>query len=290
MAVILLFAEKDNLAFDLAPKAFEIAKGLNMELSALVLGPDAQSRATKYFTFGVTKVYFSNIDLSGGFDCKMYAETLAQASKTTQADIVMCSASKRGRVIAAQLAQFLGAGCATNVLDVKVENGQPITVRYGLGGATMIAEQIESPKKVIAVLPQRFENTAAAATGQVIPIDIKPEKPTIIIVEKNERKREAVDIENAKVLVCVGKGLQKKEDLAFIHELATVVKGEVGCTREISSTLGWLAEDRLVGMSGKRCKPTLVFSIGVSGQNQYTAGIFGAKVSVAINNDTNAPI
>jgi formate hydrogenlyase subunit 4 len=56
MAGILLFAEKDSLAFDLAPKALEIAKGLNTELSALVLGPDAQARAAKYFAFGVSKV------------------------------------------------------------------------------------------------------------------------------------------------------------------------------------------------------------------------------------------
>jgi len=110
------------------------------------------------------------------------------------------------------------------------------------------------------------------------------------MVEKTERKREAVDIENAKILVCVGKGLKKKEDLSIIQEIATLVKGEVGCTREISSTLGWLAEDRLVGMSGKRCKPTLVFSLGISGQNQYTAGILGAKVSIAVNTDPNAPI
>ncbi|HXX59222.1 MAG TPA: electron transfer flavoprotein subunit alpha/FixB family protein [Dehalococcoidales bacterium] len=290
MGGILLYAEKDNLAFDLAPKALEMAKGLNVELSALVLGQDAQARAAKYFAYGVTKVYANNIDLSAVFDCKISADALAQAVKNIQADVVMCVASKRGRVVAAQLAQALGAACATNVLDVKIENGHPVTVRYGLGGATMIAEQMESAKKVIAVLPQRFENTAAAAAGQVIALDIKADKSALTMVEKAERKREAVDIENAKVLVCVGKGLKKKEDLTYIQEIASLVKGEVGCTREISSTLGWLAEDRLVGMSGKRCKPTLVFSLGISGQNQYTAGILNAKVSVAVNNDPNAPI
>ncbi|HXY75212.1 MAG TPA: electron transfer flavoprotein subunit alpha/FixB family protein [Dehalococcoidales bacterium] len=290
MGGILLFAEKDNLAFDLAPKALEIAKGTNTELSALVLGPNAQARAAKYFAFGVTKVYMNDIDINAVFDCKMSADILAQAAKTSQADVIMCSSSKRGRVVAAQLSQILGAGCATNVLDIKIVNGQPVTVRYGLGGATMITEQMESAKKVIAILPSRFENTAATVAGQVIPIELKAEKSAIQMVEKTERKREAVDIENAKILVCVGKGLKKKEDLSIIQEIATLVKGEVGCTREISSTLGWLAEDRLVGMSGKRCKPTLVFSLGISGQNQYTAGILGAKVSIAVNTDPNAPI
>ncbi len=92
------------------------------------------------------------------------------------------------------------------------------------------------------------------------------------------------------MLVCVGKGLKKEEDLAIIRDFARVVKAEIGCTREISSNRGWLTEDRLVGMSGKRCKPKVAFAIGVSGQNQFVAGIVGAKITVAVNTDANAPI
>jgi electron transfer flavoprotein alpha subunit len=46
----------------------------------------------------------------------------------------------------------------------------------------------------------------------------------------------------------------------------------------------------MVGISGKRCKPKLNVSIGVSGQIQHTVGIMGSKLIVAINKDREAPI
>jgi len=291
MPGILLFSEKDELALALAPKGVEVAQGLKTELSAVILGPNGRSRAAQYFSKGVARAYTSESELLTGFDARVYSQAIFQIAEVCQPELLLCVSTKRGREVAPRLAQMLDAACLTNVLDVRVENGRLITSRYGLGGATVISECLESPKKVIAVLPQSFEAARVEAiNGQVVPVELKLDKSTATVVERRERQRESVDIEKSNVLVCVGKGLKRKEDLELIRELAGVIGGEIGCTREISSNLGWLAEDRLVGMSGKRCKPGVVFSIGISGQNQYVAGISGARVSVAINNDANAPI
>jgi len=239
----------------------------------------------------VAKAYIGESELLTEFNSKVYSQAIFQIAEVCQPEILLCVSTKRGRELAPQLAQMLDAGCLTNVLDIQIKNGQPITSRYGLGGATVVSECLESPKKVIAVLPQSFETAPLKAiNGQIIPVELKLDKPVVTVIERRERLREAVDIDKSNVLICVGKGLKHKEDLGLIQKLASVIKGEVGCTREISSNLGWLTEDRLVGMSGKRCKPKVVFSIGISGQNQYVAGIIGSRVSVAINNDANAPI
>jgi electron transfer flavoprotein alpha subunit len=68
------------------------------------------------------------------------------------------------------------------------------------------------------------------------------------------------------------------------------LKAELGCTRALSSDFHWLSEDRMVGISGKRCKPKLHVSIGISGQIQHTVGIMSSKLIVAINKDKEAPI
>jgi electron transfer flavoprotein alpha subunit len=75
-----------------------------------------------------------------------------------------------------------------------------------------------------------------------------------------------------------------------MKELASLLRGELGCTRALSSDYHWISEDRMVGISGKRCKPTLDVSIGVSGQIQHTVGIMTSKLIVAINKDKEAPI
>lgn len=291
MPGILIFSEQDELALALAPKGVEIAQDLKMELSAAVLGPNGRTIATQYFTKGVARAYISENEFLAKFDAGVYSQAIFQIAEICQPEILLCVSTKRGREVAPQLARMLDAGCLTNVLDIQVKDGQLVTSRYGLGGATVVSEYLESPKKVIAVLPQRFETAPGKAIdGQCVSVELRLDRPIITIVERRERARESVDIEKSNVLICVGKGLKRKEDLELVQELAGVIKGEIGCTREISSNLGWLTEDRLVGMSGKRCKPKVVFSIGISGQNQYVAGIIGAKVSVAINSDANAPI
>jgi electron transfer flavoprotein alpha subunit len=76
----------------------------------------------------------------------------------------------------------------------------------------------------------------------------------------------------------------------MVSELSSLLKGELGCTRALSSDYHWISEDRMVGISGKRCKPKLNVSIGISGQIQHTVGIMGSKLIVAINKDKEAPI
>ncbi len=123
-----------------------------------------------------------------------------------------------------------------------------------------------------------------------MPVDLKLEASRISILEKKQKGRESVDLEKAKVLVCVGRGLRQKEDLHLIQSLADAVGGEIGASKSLVTDFGWLSEDRLVGLSGKKCKPKLAFSIGISGQSQHIVGINNAQVVVAINNDQNAPI
>ena len=291
MPGILIFSEADELVLALVPKGVELAQALKMELSAAILGSDGPSRAAQYFSKGVARAYIGESELVTGFDARVYSQAISQIAQVCQPELLLCVSTKRGREVAPRLAGILDAGCLTNVLDVQVKNGQLVTSRYGLGGATVISECLESPKNVIAVLPQRFEPASVKeVNGQCVSVELKLDRLMVTVVERRERQRESVDIEKSNILVCVGKGLKRKEDLELVRDLASVVNGEIGCTREISSNLGWLTEDRLVGMSGKRCKPRVVFSIGISGQNQYVAGISGARVSVAINNDANAPI
>jgi len=63
-----------------------------------------------------------------------------------------------------------------------------------------------------------------------------------------------VDITKADVLVSVGRGIENKDNLSIIFDLAKAMGGEVSCSRPIVDS-NWLEKSRQVGTSGQTVKP-----------------------------------
>ena len=109
-------------------------------------------------------------------------------------------------------------------------------------------------------------------------------------MSRSARQRQVVDITEAKIVVCVGRGIAKPEDIALAKELAEGVRGEVGCSRPVAEELRWLPEEVYLGISGKKVKPNPYIGVGVSGQVRHVTGIRDSKIIFSINQDENAPI
>lgn len=99
-----------------------------------------------------------------------------------------------------------------------------------------------------------------------------------------------VDLGSAKVVVCVGRGIQNKQNLGKAQEYAARIGGETACTRPIAEGEGWMAHSRYLGVSGAVVKPDVYIGLGVSGQVQHTVGMAESQFVVAVNKDKNAPI
>ncbi|HAA08504.1 MAG TPA: electron transfer flavoprotein subunit alpha/FixB family protein, partial [Syntrophomonas sp.] len=108
------------------------------------------------------------------------------------------------------------------------------------------------------------------------------------LVEVRSKAGDSVDIEAAEILVVVGQGMESQDDLPLAQELAQKLGGEVACTKPVATDKKWLSEERIIGLSGKKCKPQLALLFGISGQVQFTVGIRDARVIASINTDENA--
>jgi electron transfer flavoprotein alpha subunit len=221
-------------------------------------------------------------------DTAAVASALAQAVEQLGADTVLLSSNRRGKEIAGRLAQIINAGCLTDVTALQVNGDKIECQRNAFGGATVATQTITEAKKVIAIRPRTFDPAAAGTGGSLNSLQVEAKPSALKLVEVRSKAGDSVDIEAAEILVVVGQGMESQDDLPLAQELAQKLGGEVACTKPVATDKKWLSEERIIGLSGKKCKPQLALLFGISGQVQFTVGIRDARVIASVNTDENA--
>ena len=291
MSGILVYSEAAQTALGLLTKGRQLADELGQSLSVALLGEDSAKWAEDAFVHGAERAFVGDDPHLAVFQAQTYAAALAQIVAQAQADLVLIGSTRRGRELAPRLAQRLEAGCATDVTNLSIQDGRLVTERRALGGKTISTETLTSSQQVIAVMPKLYEaEPGGAENGEVIEVSLVLEPTATCLVERKPKETGGVDIEGAEILIGVGRGLDKEEDLKLIQELADALGGAVGCSRPLSYEYHWLPDDRTIGLSGNICSPRLYIALGLSGQIQHTVGIMDSDVIVAINKDKSAPI
>ena len=148
-----------------------------------------------------------------------------------------------------------------------------------------------SSSAVITVRPGAFR------TGDIVPLAGVVVERAVAIPEIRTRKYLArvpalagdVDITRYDVLVSLGRGIQKQENVAIAQELADAIGAALSCSRPVVDA-NWLDKSRQVGTSGKTVKPKVYLACGISGQFQHLAGLKGNPFIIAINKNPKAPI
>jgi electron transfer flavoprotein alpha subunit len=175
---------------------------------------------------------------------------------------------------------------------VNVEDGQVMVERSALGGVATAELSLEGSPPICVLAPG-----AAAETPDLdgVPGVTRYELPaSAAAAALNLLTREAtpslVDLAGARRVVSVGRGFSKAEDIELTEELRSLLKAELGCSRPVAEDFKWLPQERLVGLTGTAVTADLYLALGISGQVQHLAGIKGAKVVAAVNNDAKSPI
>jgi electron transfer flavoprotein alpha subunit len=291
MSGILIYSEVKSMALGLLTKGRKLAAELGKPLTVALLGEEAAGWTDACFAHGAERAFVGNDPALVVFQAATHAAALAQIVAHAEADIILVSATRRGRELAPRLAQKLAAGCVTEATKLSLQDGRLVIERRALGGNTVSVSVITSPQQVVSVMPRLFDpKPGGSGAGEVIEIALKLEPSATRLVERRTKEAGAVNVEEAEVLVCCGRGLAEEGDLSLVQDLAGALDGVIGCTRPLSHENHWLSEDQMVGLSGKVSSPNLYVGVGISGQIQHVVGIMDAKLIVAINSDKNAPI
>jgi electron transfer flavoprotein alpha subunit len=90
-----------------------------------------------------------------------------------------------------------------------------------------------------------------------------------------------IDINEADVIVAVGRGMGAKENFKMMQEFADRIQAAIGGTRPVIDA-GILPYERQIGQTGKLVSPKLVVMCGISGAMEFMKGVESAGTKVAI--------
>ena len=309
---VYVFAQQvDNvisgIAFELLGKAKDLAKDLNTDVTAVLIGSGVKDLADQLAEYGADKVIVVDDPELKDYRTEPYTHALASVINEYKPEIMLVGATAIGRDLGPRVSARVKTGLTADctVLEIgdfpinpvpnqEQKHNQLLMTRPAFGGNTIatIACPDNRPQMatVRAGVMQKI-TPIKGAKAEVIEYNpgFTPDDKYVEILNIVKEVTDTVDIMEAKILVSGGRGVGSAENFKLLDDLAEAIGGTVSCSRAVVDN-GWKSKELQVGQTGKTVRPQVYFAIGISGAIQHTAGMEESDIIIAINKDETAPI
>ena len=180
-----------------------------------------------------------------------FAETIT-ALIQEHTGLLLMPATKRAKSLGARLSIQLNAAMVNDATSVTLDDGSLFAEHRMYGGLAFGKEKIKTTQAIITLAPGVLEPVEANAshTCPVVSAPYIAPHHEIMCQERRAKSVSSVDLSKAKRVVGVGRGLVAQNDLDMVHQLASVLGAEVGCSRPIAEGENWMERERYIGVSG----------------------------------------
>lgn len=284
-----LLGQVADISYIMLAAARVLAEGAGGDVVAVLLGHNSEELASDLSADRV--LYINHPDLAD-FSPEAYHKVLAELVRENTPRVVLFGHTSMGTGVASGLSAQLDLPLLTQCYTVHAEDGILKYVSQICGGKIMAEGELPSSTTLVTMVPGGFKPeqgrsaeppTIAQATAPTI------EGLRISLKQYIEPEAGDVDISKEQILVAVGRGIQREDNIELAEELAEALGGEVCASRPVVDQ-GWLPSTRLVGKSGKKVKPEIYLALGISGAPEHVEGMVDSKLIIAINTDPSAPI
>ena len=309
---VYIFAQQvDNaispIAFELLGKAKELAKDLETEVTAVLLGYNVKGLTDSLAEYGADNVVVVDSPVLETYRTEPYTQVLTAVINEYKPEIMLVGATAIGRDLGPRVSARVGTGLTADctVLEIgdfplnplpnrEQKHNQLLMTRPAFGGNTIATIACPDNRPQMAtVRPGVMQKIDKIDGAKANVIEFNPALEEnncyVEILDVVKEIKNTVDIQEAKILVSGGRGVGSKENFKLLEDLADAIGGVVACSRAAVDN-GWMDKDLQVGQTGKTVRPNVYFAIGISGAIQHTSGMEESDIIIAINKDASAPI
>lgn len=297
----------DEIVYELLGKAMELAKDLNTEVTAVLLGSDIKDKVYHLEEHGADNVILiDDLELKE-YRTEPYAHALSEVINKYKPDVFLIGATAIGRDLGPRVCARVHTGLTADCTSLEIgdfplnpipgreqKHNQLLMTRPAFGGNTIATIACPEFRPQMATVRPGVMKRSPKVVGRKANVEefnpgFTPNNCYVEILDIVKAVSHEVDIQKADILVAGGRGVGSAENFAILEDLAKALGGEVACSRAVVDN-GWKSKELQVGQTGKTVRPKVYFAIGISGAIQHTAGMEESDLIIAINKDETAPI
>jgi len=286
----------DELTLGLLSEArrFLSRLGRKGRVVAVGMGLDSDNDLSDLSAYGADAVIYVREETLTRYQGELSSEVILRLVREHEPSYLLMGHTPETADLAPRVAAALESALVTRAMDLDVRStGEAYAVRPLANG--YLFEQVHFPDDdkphIVTFAPGVLTPEEPGAGGD---IEIRIESPEVPmadlktrLVQVREADPQSLALEDADIIVAGGRGVGRSFER--IYELAKAIGGSVGGTRPV---IDWkvLPFESQIGQTGKTVAPRLIFTCGISGANEFTAGMERSQLVIAVNTDPQARI
>ena len=282
-----LDGKANNNSLESLSAAQKLSNANGGEVHAITFDKDVANSLTSVELASI--IYINNDELKD-YNPLFYLKSIELLSNDMSPDLIICGHSYQTRDWVPRLSARLDIPFISDCIDFSNDDSstfiRPIyqaklNEKIKLNGSGIVSFQAGSFSKDDLIQGNSSVDEKS--------LDLSNVNLTIRPADRFKESADGVDLSAAEVIVSIGRGLAKEENIPLAKSLAEKLNAQIGASRPVVDA-GWLDHSYQIGSSGQTVSPKLYLAVGISGAIQHLVGMKGSKNIMAINKDPNAPI
>lgn len=283
-----------GVTLELLGKGAELADRLNSELAAVLIGHKVAFLASTLAAYSADRVYLADHPDLAHYHTQRYAQVLAEAITQHKPYAVLFGATVNGRDLAPRVAARLGLGLTGDCIGLEIDEQDRLVQLKPAFGGNIVAPILSRTTPAMAtvrpgVLDRLLPIEGRKTLVEPLPVGSWQEDHASHLGLEVTAGEAGIGLEEAEVLVGVGAGVSRREDVLLLRELAETLGGSISASLRTVAN-GVLPGSLQVGLTGRAVAPRFYIAVAISGAQNHMLGVQKAEHIIAINNDPEAPI